>query len=299
MHGDGEGIRKAGATLAGFSMSRLAGERRTRTAGRNQQISSLLLLLMAGPPEFKGDDGEDATDSAGIRKSVEALMPCRNSHASPAQRSRRQGYFEQARIRDWVADEHSTVEDGNEFVAAHTLCARVTAACADSRRNAELAQRAGQAMFPLLSNMSSHPSYPKLGGLIVTLAVTLLTMVLSAITPIRLATFFWLAGTVAAMLLVPWVLSGLLSANAKAMLNDDNSTRMYFRVPPHYKFACLGLLAYCSLMLLPIPSWLWIVPLAFTVAAGIRWWRNTLWDDILQRPRRYWWLRRKRKANLQ
>ena len=30
------------------------------------------------------------------------------------------------------------------------------------------------------------------------------------------------------------------------MLNDDNSTRMYFRVPPHYKFACLGLLAYCS-----------------------------------------------------
>lgn len=293
VHGDGEGIRKAG-DLAGFSISPLPGNGEPELPeGIGRSAHSL--VPWRARLNSKATMEKMRTDSAGIRKSVEALMPA-DSYVSVT--LRRQGYFEQARIRDWVADEHSTVEDGNEFVAAHTLCARVTAACADSRRNAELAQRAGQAMFPLLSNMSSHPSYPKLGGLIVTLAVTLLTMVLSVITPIRLATFFWMAGTVAAMLLVPWVLSGLLSANAKAMLNDDNSTRMYFRVPPHYKFACLGLLAYCSLMLLPIPSWLWIVPLAFTVAAGIRWWRNTLWDDILQRPRRYWWLRRKRKANL-
>ena len=117
--------------------SATARERRTRTAGRNRQISSLS-CAMAGPLEFKGDDGEDAHRFRRHSEKRRSLMPA-DSYVSVM--LRRQGYFEQARIRDWVADEHSTVEDGNEFVAAHTLCARVTAACADSRRNAELAQR--------------------------------------------------------------------------------------------------------------------------------------------------------------
>ena len=250
---------------------------------------------MAGPLEFKGDDGEDAhrfRRHSEKRRSIDAGRQLCQRNAP------------QARIFRTGPNSRLGCRRAFHRRGRQRICRRSHALRASHRsmRRQPPERRtrttAGQAMFPLLSNMSSHPSYPKLGGLIVTLAVTLLTMVLSVITPIRLATFFWLAGTVAAMLLVPWVLSGLLSANAKAMLNDDNSTRMYFRVPPHYKFACLGLLAYCSLMLLPIPSWLWIVPLAFTVAAGIRWWRNTLWDDILQRPRRYWWLRRKRKANL-
>ena len=135
VHGDGEGIRKAG-DLAGFSISPLPGNGEPELPeGIGRSAHSL--VPWRARLNSKATMEKMRTDSAGIRKSVEALMPA-DSYVSVT--LRRQGYFEQARIRDWVADEHSTVEDGNEFVAAHTLCARVTAACADSRRNAELAQ---------------------------------------------------------------------------------------------------------------------------------------------------------------
>lgn len=293
IYGMGDGIGKAGE-LAGFAISPLPDNEDPELPDMIRRSSHALVPWRARL-NSKATMEKMRTDASGIRKSVEASMPP-DSYVSVT--LRKQGYFEQMRIRDWVADEHSTVEDGNELVAAHTLCARVTVGCADSRQNNLFAQRVGQAVFPLLSNMSSHPSHPRLGGFLAAIAVTLLTVLLSIVTPIRMQTYFWLAGFSLVMLFVPWLLSGLLSGNAKALLADDRSTRMYFRVPPHYKFACLGLFVYFSLMLLPVPVWAWIVPLVISVGMGLRWWQNTLWDDILQCPRRYWWLRRKRKANV-
>lgn len=94
VHGDGEGIRKAG-DLAGFSISPLPGNGEPELPeGISRSAHSL--VPWRARLNSKATMEKMRTDSAGIRKSVEALMPA-DSYVSVT--LRRQGYFEQARIR--------------------------------------------------------------------------------------------------------------------------------------------------------------------------------------------------------
>lgn len=234
------------------------------------------------------------TDIGGVRESIETAMPP-DSYVSVT--IRRQGYFEQSRIRNWIADEHATVEDGNELVSANTMCARASVGCTRDDLSESLTKQVGQALSPMLSFISWHRSRPRFGLFAVGLAATMLSALLCAISPVDPWTMLYAMGGFVAIAFLPVLMSGVLQARARAITAGEGSTRLYYRLPIHYHAACAGLLAYMALLMLPVP-WITCLPtLAFTLWAAWRWWTASVWDDIMQRPRRYWWLRRKRKAN--
>lgn len=279
--------------LAGFSVAPLADDAEPDLPDAITVISHPLIPWRARL-NSKSTMEKMRTDMTGVRESIETAMPP-DSYVSVT--IRRQGYFEQQRIRNWIADEHATVEDGNELVSANTMCARASVGCTRKDLNHALVKSVGQSLSPMLSFMSWHPSRPRFGLFATGIASTALTILACLVSPLAMRTFAILAGMVGMLMLVPCIVAGLLQARARAIFADDNSTTLYYRIPPHYYGACLLTLAYCALLLLPIPWFACLIPTAFTLWAGWRWWTASVWDDIMQRPRRYWWLRRRRKAS--
>lgn len=95
-----------------------------------------------------------------IRRSIESVMPA-DSYVSIA--FRKKGFFEDKRIRNWVADEGNTVEDGNDLVQANALLARITVGARNAREAKRITPSVGRALFPLISAMKTHRSMPAFG----------------------------------------------------------------------------------------------------------------------------------------
>lgn len=284
-------LERAG-TLAGFSATPLEGDAEPELPDTIRAVRHPIIPWRARL-NSKSTMEKMRTDVSGMRKSIEAAMPS-DSYVSVTIRP--QGYFEQSRIRNWVADEHATVEDGNELVSANTMCARVSVGCADDAQARSLTERVGQTMFPLLSNMSSHRSMPRFGLLALSAGLSLAMIPLCVISPVNMRMFLVMEGVVAAFVVVPALLGMLLQARARRIVKDGGSASLFYRIPPHYYGCCLMAAAYVALMLLPVPWWVLPAPMLLTVVCAARWRTRTLWDDIMQYPRRYYWLRRKRKA---
>lgn len=292
IYGETHELNQAGE-LAGFSVAPLPDDDKPELPDNINAINHPLIPWRARL-NSKSNMEDLRTDVSAIRKNVEAVMPP-DSYVSVT--LRRQGFFEQSRIRSWVADEHATVEDGNKLVAANMMCARISVGSSRADLNKELTERVGQAVFPMLSNMSSHKSRPKFALFAVSIAAVLMSLLAVAASPIGLQTFLWLAAGVGLAILVPALVSALTISWAKRCAQNDKTTALCFRIPPHFYGACLALLAWLALMTLHIPWFAVLLPLAAAVGFGLRWWTGTAWDDIHQKPRRYWWLKRKRRAN--
>lgn len=199
-----------------------------------------------------------------VRKSVEALMPA-DSYVSVSLRKR--GPFEQARIRDWVADEGNTVEDENEYVRANTMCARITAGAADPAQARGLAASIGQAVS-MLSDMGEHPSLPRFGLLAASIATTAATTVSTLLSPLD-----WKA------LIVPLImLAGVLIAYLVGRI-------VRVQLPDWWLLFPLGaLLAILPAIRWTIPMWAPLIPAATIIPATVRWTRRDLYDDIMHTP---------------
>lgn len=199
-----------------------------------------------------------------VRKSIESLMPA-DSYVSVSLRKR--GPFEQSRIRDWVADEGNTVEDENEYVRANTMCARITAGAADPVQARGLAASVGQTIS-LLSDMSEHHSHPRFGLLATSIMVSLLTAVLTLLSPLP-----WQALAVPAIMLLGVLLAYLGGRAVKVQLPD------WWLLFP------LGLAAGMTPAILwTLPMWVPAIPALTIIPLLIRWMRRDLYDDIMQRP---------------
>lgn len=218
------------------------------------------------------------TSATETRKTIETLMPP-DSYVSV--RLRHYGNFEQRRIRNWVSSEHNSVEDGEELVRSGAMCARVSAGAPSKREAADLAKSVGSALFPSMSNMSKHPSRPAFGAFAVTLAVMLVWLVLSALSPLP-----WQS------LVVPG--AGLLAAFLFAIGVGIGSKADV--MPQAITVAVLFALLFVPNILFPIPVWSALLFIPLLGFFGFRWWRADLWTDIEQKPRRYWFMQAERGA---
>lgn len=198
------------------------------------------------------------------RKSIESLMPP-DSIVSVS--LRRRGALEQARIRDWVADEGNTVEDENDLVRANTLCARVTAATLSKEDSRGLAAGVGQSLT-LLSDVSEHPSAPRFGLFAASLAL-LLTVVADTL----LAPLPW-----ASLLMPAAILAGVFLVHVGARVVKVSPPDWWYAVP-----LTMGLLMLPGILTTP-PAWTPMPFLMLAVACLVRWVRRDEWDDILRRP---------------
>lgn len=218
------------------------------------------------------------SDAGEIRKSVEALMP-EDSYVSVT--IRRKGLFEQKRVRNWVNDERSYDDDSNPLLSEAAMCARVSAGCADRADARDLAVGVGRALCPLMDSMSYHDSHPKLGLFAASLAAIPLTLIAALapqVTPL-------IAAAAAVGLIIAAVLADMLVSVAK------------FSLPAPVRLGVALASAYILMLALPIPVWCVIIPIVLAVASGLRWWRWTAWDDIMQRPRHYWGFTKERRAD--
>lgn len=175
--GDPGNIAKAGE-LSGFSVTPLKdGEEPELPEGVTVTYHPLVpwrarLNSISNMEKLRSDMQE-------VRQSVETLIPP-DSFVSIT--VRRQGFFENYRIRDWVSSEGSTVEDGSDYVKAGSMCARVVTGCASSRDGKATAVNVGQAVFPRLSAMQCHRSVPRLGLPVLGVLLTVLTFLAAAFT---------------------------------------------------------------------------------------------------------------------
>ena len=293
IYGNGEGIANAGQ-LAGFDAQELpSGEEPELPEGVNGAAHPL--VPFRARLNSKSNMEKMRTDYSGVRTSIEKVMPP-DSYVSVTLRD--QGYFEQVRIRNWIGDEHNSVEDSNDLAATNTMCARVSFGCSRRSSNKTLARKIGQTMCPLLSNMSSHTSRPRFGLLFSTALLTLLTLVWSVCGLVRgyMADGAWPLfhsawGFVTALVMVGVTLGWLL------VLMLLSCVPFVYVPRPQVVGVAAALMVYELLGLAPVPTFLPLVVLPFLVGAFIRWMNWTLWDDIFQRPRRYYAIANDRGAN--
>lgn len=274
VYGDTDSLARAGE-LAGFTLSPLD-EEPDLPDGADGAAAHPLVPFRARL-NSKSNMEQLRTSSEETRRSIETFMP-EDSYVSMC--IRKPGYWEQKRIRNWVNDERSMDADDSPLVSASAMCARVSVGCANPALNAELAKNVGLALCPLLSDMSSHKSRPRLAGFLVSLAATLLTLLAGLVSPISLPQFLVVSG----LAFVTLIIFGVLSMFHVAM-------------PPQVAAACGGLILYAALLMLPLPIWLGAIPLVAAIGFGIRWWRWTIWDDIMQRPRHYYEVTKDRLAD--
>lgn len=293
IYGDGDGIINAGQ-LAGFDAQAITDEDEPILPDGVNSAAHPLVPFRARL-NTKSNMEKMRTNYSGLRTSIEKVMPP-DSYVSVTLRT--QGYFEQIRIRNWISDEHNSIEDSNELASTNTMCARVSFGCRQSSKNKMLAQKIGQIMCPLLSNMSSHTSRPKFGWVFTTGLMSLLTLIWSvcAVTrgflndgmlPLFYSAWDWRFALPAS--------GGLLVSLMFLML----LSYIPFVYMPRPQVMCvgLGLIAYLLLGMLPVPTLLPIIPLIALIPAIIRWRNWTLWDDIFQEPRRYYAIANDRGAN--
>ena len=81
---------------------------------------------------------------------------------------RRAGLVEDRRIRDWVADETNASPDANPLVERGRMLIRVNVG---GHRVGDMASQVGGLLMPVLSSVGWHYSFPRLGGLLMSLLV--------------------------------------------------------------------------------------------------------------------------------
>lgn len=223
------------------------------------------------------------TDWTGIRKSVEALMPD-DSYVS--MRFRSSGTVEDARIRNWVASEYSSVEDESDLVGANTMCARVSVGCSTSDANSKLlAKRVGQTVFPLLSSMGSHRSRPKFGLFFISLMLTLMVLA-HPLLELAWRPTFDLGGVIHLPQAFVYGLACIVVVTFILLLV---SLIPFVGLPRLFIMAGAGVaLLYLLSGFLIIPLWVAVFPAIVSAVLAVRWQRWTAWDDIMQVPRHYW-----------
>lgn len=217
------------------------------------------------------------SDASELKRGVEALMPP-NSWVSINIRSH--GMFEDQHIRNWIASEHNTTEDGDELVRSGSMCARISVGASTRKEAIDAAKAIGRAVNPTMSDMNAHASRPRLMGWTAGLIVTILTLILSAFSPLPLM----------AMAAPGILLTGMLIASLIIYMVTNASLlgqMMGVGIPLAILFA---------VNLWAIPIWTMLIPLTFAIIMFIRWLRRNRWDDITQKPRRYWWFEPTRKA---
>lgn len=149
-------------------------------------------------------------------------------------------WVENRHIRDWVADEENMAPDSNPLVGYGRLLCRVSVG--DRGDAATVVRSVAHAFMPLLSDVASHPSCPRLG------------------LPASMGALAALSGG------AWWGLASLP-----------------LPVPVGVYDGLKALLA---------------ISLILTILGVIRFCRRSVWDDILQRPRRRWWRVNRRKGRL-
>lgn len=217
------------------------------------------------------------TSSVETRKTIESLMPP-DSYVSV--RLRRYGNWEQRHVRNWVSSEHNASEDEDELTRNGAMCARITAGAATARGASDLAHNVGAALFPSMSNIGAHRSMPRFALLpssVLAAAAWFACCMLSPLPPMALA--------------VPLIvlLAGLPVLFAVRVATMANLFPQLLAV---------SLLTLLPIMpnLTPMPLWTCLPYVPLIAWSAWRWRQASLWDDIEQKPRRYWFLQPSRKS---
>lgn len=214
------------------------------------------------------------TDWTAIRSAVEATLPD-DKDCYVSFTFRRQGNVESKRIRNWVTDEYGHAEDDTQM-GAKMLCSRLSIGIAGSSNTEakSVAQRIGATVCPTYTAMGAHASRPKFALFATLCTLTVLTALIPFLHP--LMTWKAVAFTEAGLLLA-YLLAYAVSTISIVYLN-----RVYITC------GWLAMAAYVPLLMLNVPWWAFLIPLALAVPAFLRWQSWTAWDDIWQKPRRYY-----------
>lgn len=293
VYGDGEGIINAGQ-LAGFDARAVDGDEEP-VLPDGIDGSAHPLVPFRARLNSKSNMEKMRTDYSGIRTSIEKVMPP-DSYASVTLRT--QGYFEQIRIRNWISDEYNSVEDSSELASTNTMCARVSFGCRQRSRNRQLARKIGQIVCPLMSNMSSHTSRPRFGLLL----ASVLFDVLSCVWAVCGVTRGYVEDGSFPLFHSAWGLGAALVPSAAilaALLFLMLLSCIPFVYIPRLQTAGVAglMLLYLLLGLFPLPTFIPLLGIPLTVFAFVRWRDWSVWDDIFQRPRRYYATANDRGAN--
>ena len=173
--GDAENIRRAGE-LSGFKVTELEDEEEPEIPERAEKMAHALIPWRARLNGTKSME-KLRTDIHQVRRGIETILPD-DSYLSVTFRER--GFFENRRIRSWIADEGNTVEDTSDLVKSGSLLARVTVGSTERKISKDVVENAARGLFPDMSDMSSHASHPRL-GLPVFAALLLVASVLGAL----------------------------------------------------------------------------------------------------------------------
>ena len=217
------------------------------------------------------------SDIMETKRGVESIMP---NDSWVSINLRNPGIFEAQHIRNWVASEHNNVEDGDELVRSGSMCARISVGATTKQDALETAKSVGRSVNPLMSDIAAHESNPKMMGWIVGLIVTILEAVLSAFSPLD----WWMV--LAPVLLM--VITVLVLMVVRVVTNADLISQSLAVTVP--------LILLTGLNVLPMPIWSALIPLVVTIGLFIRWMRRDRWDDIYQKPRRYYGFQPSRRA---
>lgn len=273
IYGDTEALKRAGRQ-AGFDVKPLDGEPELPDTA-DESAHPIIpwrsrLNRMSNMEKLRSDVME-------LKRSVESLMP---NDSWVSINLREHGYWEDQRIRNWVASEHNTTEDGDDLVSSGSMCARISVGATSKQEALNTAKAIGGAVNPLMSRVSAHHSNPKLMGWTVGLATTILTLILTTLSPLDL----W-------MLAIPIGITGLLLIGSLGIYVATNASTFS-------QMLAIGipLTAMFALALLPLSLAVTLIPAVFTILMLIRWLRRSKWDDIYQKPRRYRGFEPNRKA---
>ncbi|MBT1162146.1 type IV secretory system conjugative DNA transfer family protein [Bifidobacterium sp. SO1] len=276
IYGNEDDLKSAG-DLAGFSIAPLSDDQDEPELPDGIDRMAHPLVPWRARLNSQSNMERLRTNLAGMRDSIETLMPP-DSYVSFT--LRKQGYFEQMRIRNWISDEHATVEDDNELAQKNTMCMRISAGCADGRLSKSLAKDVGSAAFYLMSEMDAHTSHPRFGMFLSGIISILLTSIAILVSPLP----FFIPQTHSGVL-IPMLAVAVVTALTVLI---SRIPIVSFMQPSQIISIGSCALAYLLMLMLPIPSWLIIPCILFTAYAGFRWSQWTVWDDIMQKPRRYY-----------
>ena len=215
LHGDLEAIRKAGE-LSGFRVTPLEdGE----SPELPETATHLRHALVPWRARLNGASNMERlrTDMHQVRRSIETIIP-EDSYLAVTFRER--SFFENLRIRGWVADEGNSVEDESALVRSGALLARMCVGCGGGAEARSVVENAARAVFSDISDMSSHRSAPRLG----------LPLVLLVLLVVSVAGVVWLPWC---PVWLPLVLLVLLAAGVWRWWARDRWDDV-FQVPRHY-----------------------------------------------------------------
>lgn len=276
VHGDTDRLERAGRR-AGFNVTPLDAEHEPELPARVGCAYHPVIPWRARLNRVANME-KLRTSSVETRKTIESLMPP-DSYVSV--RLRHYGNWEQRHVRNWVSSEHNSSEDEDELTRNGAMCARITAGAPTAKEASDLAHNAGAALFPSMSNIGAHRGMPRFGLLPASVAGGLLWTACCMLSPLP-----------PAALLVPLALlaAGLLAALLVRVLT------MASLIPQTVGATVLLALPVAANMFAATPMWTCLPWIPLTCWAAWRWHTASLWDDIAQKPRRYWAMQPSRKS---